>query len=168
MIVNKFRCVNCQTVQPESNARLFCNFFLFEIDLWLFLKSCLQTRNYNSKLVFVPSLIAPQFIRQKVWYMIFSGFWGVLCQIVNPESSSRPFCSFSLLDNVLCLFLKTCLRVRKSNFKIIFARSLKSFGVSQQGLVNWSSTLRKILGRTLPNTAPRIKSKTYLKIFSDW
>ena len=48
------------------------------------------------------------------------------------------FFTVFLFSNAFWFFLKTCLRVRKSNFEIIFALSLRSLSISRQGLVNLS------------------------------
>ena len=54
----------------------------------------------------------------------------MLYQPVHPESNQTHWRSFSPFDSPL--FLKTALRVRMSNFKIIFAPSLGSLPNSRQ------------------------------------
>ena len=68
--------------------------------------------------------------------MISSIFRDVICQSVHPEWNISNFRKFSLLDNALWFFIKTPRRLRKSNFKIIFAPFLWLLTFSQTNLVN--------------------------------
>ena len=67
---------------------------------------------------------------------LFARFRAVLCQKVHPNSNISYFHQFSLWCSALWIFIKTRLRVRKSNFKIFFATSLGSLAVSRPSLVN--------------------------------
>ena len=67
---------------------------------------------------------------------LFARFRAVLCQQVHPNSNISYFHQFSLWCSALWIFIKTRLRVRKSNFKIFFATSLGSLAVSRPSLVN--------------------------------
>ena len=85
------------------------------------------------EIIFTPSLIVSEVSRQN---LVNCRFGGVLCETVHPESNVRFFCSCFLFGVALLFFVKTYLRVTKSVFEIIFAPSLRSLIVSQQGLVN--------------------------------
>ena len=67
---------------------------------------------------------------------IFNKFWGVLCQPVHPESNISHFLPFSLLDSDLWFFVESHRRVKKNNFKTIFAPSLELLPISGPNLVN--------------------------------
>ena len=71
---------------------------------------------------------------------LFERFRAVLCQQVHPNSNISYFHQFSLWCSALWIFIKTRLRVRKSNFKTFFASSLGSLEVSRPSLVNWFLT----------------------------
>ena len=64
-------------------------------------------------------------------------FRGVLCQPVHPEPNIGHSRSLSLFDSPPWFVLKTRFRVRKSDFKIIFASSLRFLTVSRPNLINW-------------------------------
>ena len=55
-----------QTVQPESNLRCFPSFVLFDSALWFLLKTYIRIREDILKLIFAPSLIAPEVSRQSL------------------------------------------------------------------------------------------------------
>ena len=51
---------------------------------------------------------------------IFTRFWALLCQPVDPESNVGHFRQFSLWGSALRFFLKTRLPVRKSNLNFCY------------------------------------------------
>ena len=53
-----------------------------------------------------------------------------------PKITHRHFGLFSSFHTIVCFFLITCFRDRKTNFQIIFTPSLKSVEVIRPSLVN--------------------------------
>ena len=68
--------------------------------------------------------------------LMFSRFWGVLCQTVHPESNLRRFRSFLLFDSAFWFLLKTCIRIREDILKLMFAPSLIAPEIGRQSLKN--------------------------------
>ena len=87
-------------------------------------------------MLWFPNLTCSQ--PKKLGKVILSIFRGFLCQSVHPESNLTHFRSFYLFNSGLCFLLKSCLRVRASNMKIIFVPSLKLVSVSLRRLFQWS------------------------------
>ena len=114
------------TNSPESNISHFRQFSLLDGALWLFLKTHFQVRNcsFKNNFCFFTKVSCSQ--PNKFSKLIFNRFWGIFCQSVHPESNISHICQFCLLDSALWFFIKICLRVIKSNFKMIFALALGS------------------------------------------
>ena len=131
-------CWICSPKQCTQNQVLdiFSVFIFLKVLFGLCLKLPFELEEYlkNDFCSFpYPSWCQPTRFRK----LIFKIFYGVLSQIVQPKSNLELFRSFSLFDSAPWFFLKTCLRVRKSDFEIIFAPSLRYVCVSRKSLVNW-------------------------------
>ena len=101
---------------------------------------CFRDRKKNFKIFFCSfhSISCKQ--PTKFGNLIFNRFCGVLCQSVHPESNTWNSHRFSLFDGPPWFLLKTVLRLKMSNFKIIFAFLLLSVKVIRPSLVNWFLT----------------------------
>ena len=104
--------------------------------LWFFIKTRIRVTKSNFKNNFCsfPRVFYSQ--SNKFVKSIFTRCWGVLYQPVHPESNISHFHQCSLWGSTLWFFIKSSLRVRKSNFKIIFATFLGWLPVSRANLVN--------------------------------
>ena len=123
-VFNIFWGVLCQLVHPETSISHFGQYSVWGSSLLFFIKTRLPVRNSNLQNNFcfflrVISNHATKFCRLRL-----NRFWGDLCQPVDLESNIRHSRNFSLFDGTPWSFLKTGVRVRKVNFKIIFASSL--------------------------------------------
>ena len=115
-------------MHPESNLRHFWSFSLFGSVFWFLIQTCLRNRWGISKLIFAPSLMAPEIIQQSLVNCCLADF-GVC------SAKQRPFWSFSLID--WSFILKKYLQIRQGFLQIIFAPSLMVSEVRGQSLVNW-------------------------------
>ena len=93
---------------------------------------------------------------------IFNRFWGVLWQSVHPESNISHFPQCFLWGSAVWFFVKACLRVRKSNFKIIFLTSLGSLPVSRPNLINLYLTN---FGACSANQCTQNEIKDFIAVF---
>ena len=140
-IITRFWAVLFQPVHPNSNVSHFWQIFLWRSALFL-LKIAFDLENiYNiyvqlQKKFF--SFTRVSCSRQTMFCkLIFSRCWGMLWQPMHPKSNIRLSRFFSSFRIALWFFLKTRFRVTNKNFKIIFAPSLGSLGVSWPTVVNW-------------------------------
>ena len=126
----------CLSVRPESNVSHIRQFCLLYSALWFFLKTRLWVTKSNLKIF----CSCPRISSSQPEKFGKSRFWGILSQWVHPEPNICHFHPFFLLDSALCFFVKSRRRVKKSNFKAIFAPSLGSLPVSWPNLLNLYST----------------------------
>ena len=116
-IFTRFWAMLCQPVQPESSIGHFRQSSLSGGSVRFFLKSRLPNNFYY--FLRVTSIQPTNFGKS-----IFNSLWCVLCQPRHPESNINYFRTFFVLDSALSFFIKARRRLRKSNFKIVFAPSL--------------------------------------------
>ena len=124
LISNRFWSVYFQTVHTKSNSRYFCSSSLFGSALWFLLKTRLQVRFFNIKIIFVLCFILPEVMQQSLVNWFSADFGRAL-----PTSTTRiKLKAFSQVHFVFFLIIR--LRVRMSKFKIVFAPSLRSLEVN--------------------------------------
>ena len=117
-----------------TNMRHFCSFS--SLHSALFFWTCFPVRKKSFNIIFAPPLGVSYSHLTNLGKLIFNRFWGVLFQPVHLKWHKSHFRSFSLFDSALCFFLKTSFRVRKDDFKIIFAPPLGFLAVIWPNLVN--------------------------------
>ena len=121
------------TSAPKIKKKTFWFFFFFSQCCSLFFSEKLlvnQKEDLQNNFCFSLSQ------QTKFGKSIFTRFWAMLCQLVQPESSIGHFRQRSLSGGSVCFFLKSRLPVRKSNLKIIFTTSLESLRFNRPTLVN--------------------------------
>ena len=121
-----------QPVHLKSNIRHSCSFYLFDSRLWFFLKTHIQVRKCNFKII-CAALVSFLAVSRPNLIIGYLGNFGACCAnecIQNQIQVIFPV-FLSLIVLFLWYFLKTYFRVRKNDFKIIFPPSLGSLTVSR-------------------------------------
>ena len=98
-------------------------FLEFDSALWLFVKTRFWVRKSNLKIIFGSSLI---FLENDWKSLVIWPFANSDADSAEADLENAPWIkvkTFLEFDSVLWLFVKTCFRIGKSNFKIIFASS---------------------------------------------
>ena len=105
---SRFWGVLCQAAHLESNSRHFWSFSLFGSALWFLLETLFWNYIWYLRIKFCSFSDGSWNQPTKFGKLIFSGFWGVLCQTAHPESNLKQFWSFSLFGSPLWFLLKNC------------------------------------------------------------